>query len=452
MTNEIKSFHDRVSAYMKHTCQVDTCTRILVGVSGGIDSVILLDVLGSLGYKCEVIHINFQLRGSDSDGDEKFVRDLCTRRQLKFHAHQASAHLHAEDTDQSVQMAAREIRYSLFAQTASEHQITTVAVGHHGDDQSESLLINLNRGTGLEGIAGMRPVRPLNEQHDLIRPLLAETRASIHAYADARHLSWREDLSNQNEKYLRSRIRSKVMPHLNSSALARSSNIARQWIDQVIIPMIAEAFAAASEGRSLNITYLKQVPSVLAQRLVIEGVRRWIPCAPADETAAKRIMSLIDLQAGKRIQLGGGEVWRDRNHLTFSDSISHKPMKRAKLFADSSPVAIPGGQLRLDLSHTKPTHPLLDPDEAWLDADMLTIPLMVRNWRPGDRIRPLGMEGTKKVSDLLTDISVPASKRKDAIVVCSKREIVWVVGYRLSHTFRILHSTRNYAQLCFERV
>ena len=446
----MKSFRDRVAAYMKHTSQVTAGERILIGVSGGVDSVVLLDVLDGLGFGCEVIHINFQLRSSDSDEDEKFVRNLCAQRELKLHVHQAPVRSHAAGTKRSVQMAAREIRYSLFTKTASEQQITSVAVGHHCDDQAESLLINLNRGTGLEGIVGMRPVRCLEASCNLIRPLLAETRDSIRAYAEAQYLEWREDMSNQDEKYLRSRLRTKVMPHLNAEALARSANLVGQWVDQFIVPAITESFDAASEGQSLDITYLEQIPNVLAQRLVIEGLRHWIPQAPADEVTAQRVMALIHMQSGKRVEVGGGAIWRDRNYLTFSDSIDHKPMERSKLFGDSSPVAIPEGQIRLNLSHTKPDN-LHGSDEAWLDADRLTVPLTVRNWRPGDRIRPLGMEGTKKVSDLLTDIGVPASKRKDTIVVCSKGEIVWVVGYRLSHTFRIMDATRNYARLYFER-
>ncbi len=446
----MKSFRDRVAAYMKHTGQVTAGRSILIGVSGGVDSVVLLDVLTDLGFGCEVIHINFQLRGSDSDEDEKFVHDLCVRRGLKLHVHQAPVHSHATGTKCSVQMVAREIRYSLFAKTASERQITSVAVGHHCDDQAESLLINLNRGTGLEGIVGMRPVRCLEASCNLIRPLLTETRDSIRAYAEARHLEWREDMSNQDEKYLRSKLRTKVVPHLNAEAFARSANLVGQWVDQFIAPAITENFDAASEGQSLDITYLEKIPNVLAQRLVIEGLRHWIPQASADEATAQRVMALIHMQSGKRVEVGGGVIWRDRNYLTFSDSIGHEPMERSKLFGDCGPVAIPRGQLRLDLSHTKPGN-LSGLDEAWLDADRLTIPLTVRNWRPGDRIRPLGMEGTKKVSDLLTDIGVPASRRKDAIVVCSEGEIVWVVGYRLSHTFRIMHTTRNYARLYFER-
>ncbi len=446
----MKSFRDRVADYMKQTGQAKTEKHVLIGVSGGVDSVVLLDVFDRLGFECEVIHVNFQLRGSESDRDEKFVVDLCAQRGFKLHVHQAPVEPDTAGNKRSVQMIAREIRYSLFAKTASKQQIASVAVGHHCDDQAESLLINLNRGTGLEGIAGMRPVRSLDASCNLIRPLLAETRESIRAYAEARHLEWREDTSNQDEKYLRSRLRAKVMPHLNAEALARSCNLVGQWVDQCIVPAITENFDEASHGQSLKISYLEKLPSILAQRLVIEALRRWIPRASADEAIAQRIIALIPMQSGKRIEVGGGVVWRDRNDLTFSAFMEHEKMKRFRLFGNSSPIPIPGGKLRLDLTPTKPRR-FTDSDEAWLDADQLTIPLTVRTWEEGDRIRPLGMKGTKKISDLITDIGISASKRKDTIVVCSEQEIVWVVGYRLSDTFRITDKTRNYVRLYFER-
>ena len=446
----MNSLHDRVSAYMKRTGQGAAGQRILLGVSGGIDSIVLLDVLHALEYECEVVHVNFQLRGSESDEDEKFVAEACAQRGVEFHVHQAPARSHATQTKTSTQMAARELRYDLFAKTAAQRQISAVAVGHHSDDQSESLLINLNRGTGPEGIAGMCPRRFLDDRVTLIRPLLAENRASIREYAEAKELSWREDLSNQDETYLRSRIRLNVMPHLNSQALARSANLVGKWVDQVIHPMIEEHFATASEGQSLAITYLKELPDVLAHRLVIEGLRNWMPNAPADETLAEKVMALIDVQPGKRIEVGGGAIWQDRNHLTFTASIADKSMQGSQSFTDSSPITVPGGKLRLYLTEAEPAQ-LCNPNEVWFDAEKLTLPLTVRSWLPGDRIHPLGMRGTKKVSDLLTDVAVPASRRSNVTVVCSGEMIVWIVGYRMSHQFRITKSTRKYARLCFEQ-
>lgn len=450
MSSLIETFQHRVSTYMKDTNQQLSDRRVLVGVSGGIDSVVLLDVLNHLEYECEVVHINFQLRGSESAEDQTFVTQLCDGIGVVCHVYQVSVRSVPARTKSSVQMMAREIRYEKFAQIASQRQIPVVAVGHHGDDQAESLLMNLNRGTGPEGIAGMRPIRNLDPHAHLIRPLLAEDRASIRQYAEVRKLEWREDASNQDEAYARAKLRRHVMPHLNSDALARSSNLVAQWVDQVISPMITQSLATASRGTSLRIQVLQQLPPVLAHRLVIEALRNWLPEAPADETHAKRIMSLIDSQPGKRIEFGSGMVCRDRLHLTFTASVKTESIDRLHLFPDATPVIIPGGQLRLDLTTTKPSC-FQDSSDAWLDAEKLTLPLTIRSWLPGDRLRPFGMEGTKKVSDLLTDNAVPASRRSDVCVVCSGKSIVWIVGHRMSHTYRITKSTSRYARLSFER-
>ncbi len=449
MPSLIESFHDRVLDYMDRTCQVKIGQRILVGISGGIDSVVLLDVLDKLGFKCEGIHINFQLRGNESDKDEKFVRDLCTQRKLTVHVHQASAVRYAIRKKSSVQMAARELRYSLFTKVADQRQITTVAVGHHSDDQAETLLINLNRGTGLEGIGGMRPRRALGEQSSLIRPLLMETRGSVHEYADARQLRWQEDSSNLDDKYLRSRIRSHVISHLHSVTLARSASLVGQWFDEVIEPLINDHFTAASSGRSLEIGYLRKLPDVLAHQLVIEGLRKWIPQVPVTEALVRRIVRLINSHSGKRIEIGGTKIWRERGLITFSDSMMKTSFQSSELYPNSNPLLIPEGQLRLDLQSVEPDQ-LNEPDAAWIDAGKLELPLIVRNWLPGDRIHPLGMQGTKKVSDLLTDKGAPSSQRADITVVCSGETIVWVVGYQLSHQFRVTKSTDRYARISFK--
>ncbi len=449
MTSLINSFQDRVSDYMDRTCQAKAGQRILVGISGGIDSVVLLDVLDRLGFKCEGIHINFQLRGNESDKDEKFVRDFCIQRKLPVHTHQAPARTYATENKCSIQMAARELRYSLFAKVADQQRIATVAVGHHSDDQSETLLINLNRGTGLDGIGGIRPKRVLGGQIRLIRPLLMETRSTIHAYADACKLKWQEDSSNLDPKYLRSRLRTQVIPHLNSLTLARSASLVGQWFDEVIKPLIDEHFTAATLDRSLKIKYLRTLPDVLAQQMVIEWLKKCIPQVPVTEMLVTQIIQLINSHPGKRIEIGGVNIWRERDLITFSDSMIKSSYQGSELYPSSDPLLIPGGQLQLDLISDEPAQ-LNDPNTAWLDAKLLEFPLIVRNWLPGDRIHPLGMQGTKKVSDLLTDKAAPSSQRAKIPVVCSNETIVWVVGYQISHQFRVTKSTDRYARISFK--
>ena len=450
MKNLIDSFRDRVASYMERIAHVSPGERILVGVSGGIDSVALLDVLGMLGYECEVAHINYHLRGHESVADEALVHELCQQQELNLHVRHICARTHAADTGCSVQMAARNLRYTSFTEIAAQRCISVVAVAHHIDDQAESLLLNLNRGTGPEGLVAMRPVRPLTEQINLMRPFLEESRASIRAYASARDLEWREDRSNKDMKYLRSQLRASVMPNLNAETLARSARLVGEWVDEVIRPMIDRNFSVATRGQSLSIVHLTQLPNVLARRLVIEGLRRWLPESPANEALAGRILALVNSQTGKQIKVGGGVIWRDRTHLVFTASAEQKKTKETELLSENTAVAVPGGQVRLYLTQQKPSN-LSDPTGVWLDAGKLVLPLKVRSWLAGDRMRPLGMQGTKKISDLLTDDAAPTQERRHVPVVCSGATIAWVVGYRMAHEFRVTPLTQQYARLYYEQ-
>lgn len=450
MRNLTDTFRDRVESYMKRSAQVSLDERILVGVSGGMDSVVLLDVLGILGYECEVVHINHHLREQESVEDETLVRELSQQRELNLHVKHISARTHAAGTGCSVQMIARDLRYAAFTEIALQQGLSTVAVAHHLDDQAESLLLNLNRGTGPEGLAAMRPVRPLTEHINLVRPLLRESRASIHAYATARNLQWREDRSNEDTKYLRSRLRASVMPNLNAETLARSAKLVAEWVDEVIRPMIDRSFSNAASGQSLSISHLTQLPNVLARRLVIEALRKWLPGSPANEALTERILALMNSQTGKQIEVGEGVIWRDRTHLVFIASGKQKMPEETKLLSESTAVAVPGGQVRLHLTREEPPS-LTDPEGVWLDAEKLELPLTVRRWIAGDRMRPLGMQGTKKVSDLLTDNAVPAQERSSVPVVCSGSTIAWVVGHRMAHEYRVTPSTQQYARLYYQQ-
>ncbi|MYF41019.1 MAG: tRNA lysidine(34) synthetase TilS [Rhodothermaceae bacterium] len=450
MKNLIDTFRDRVASYMKSSAQVSLDERILVGVSGGVDSVALLDVLGVLGYECEVVHINYHLREQESVADETLVRQLSQQRELNLQVKHISAHTHAAGTGCSVQMIARDLRYAAFTEVALQQGLSTVAVAHHMDDQAESLLLNLNRGTGPEGLAAMRPVRPLTEQINLVRPLLGESRASIQAYATARNLKWREDRSNKDTKYLRSRLRASVMPNLNAETLARSAKLVAEWVDEVIRPMIDKSFSDAASGQSLSIAYLAQLPNVLARRLVIEALRKWLPGSPANEALAERILGLVNSQTGKQIEVGAGVIWRDRAYLVFTAEAKQERTEEMELLSESAEVAVPGGQVRLYLTLEEPSS-LSDPEGVWLDAEKLELPLTVRRWLAGDRMRPLGMQGTKKISDLLTDDAVPAQERSSISVVCSGSTIAWVVGHRMAHEFRVTPSTQQYARLYYEQ-
>lgn len=430
---------------------------LLVGVSGGMDSVVLLHLAQRRGRRVVAAHVNYGLRGADSAADEAFVRTLCTSWNVPLHVHQAGLTAEAR----SRQEAAREIRYAFFRTVAEAEGVGAVAVAHHADDQIETILLNLLRGAGPEGLAGMPAVRPLAEGSPvrLVRPLLTVRRAEIAAYAHAEGLSWREDASNENLDYRRNALRHDVLPrlaeHFGEGALAnvaRSGTLLRDYVDGAFRETLARHFEAAAtaapDGGRLDLGALGALPEVWRGRLIVEALRRWMPAAPVRAAVVAEIDGLRMAQPGRRVPLAGGAVWRGREALAFVREEAPGGEEVVSL-AVEAPVRVPGGTLVVERLAARPERLDLGPAAVVVDAAVLEGGLAVRRWRAGDRFVPLGLEGSKNVSDLLTDARVPVHRRAEARVVCAGEEIVWLVGHRLAEAFRVGPETRAFAKITF---
>jgi tRNA(Ile)-lysidine synthase len=438
--------------------------RVLVGLSGGVDSVVLVHVLRRLGFDPQAAHVNYGLRGGESDADEAFVRRWCAAFDppVPLEVVSKDAKAQAEAHDQSLQEAARVLRYRYFAEQAEAHQITRVAVGHHRDDQAETLLLNLFRGSGLEGLAGMPPARPMNADAsiELIRPMLDLRRAEIEAYAEANDLAWRTDASNRNRSYRRNRIRHDLLPAIEDVFEGATDNIAaaasrvRAYLSSTQDLRVSDRFSRVAKptesGGILSLDLLADDPTVWRHRLILEALRRWCPEAPQRASVAESIDALLDAQVGRRVELSGGRIWRERDHLRFvadPDAGASMPPRPVPWGTD---VDLPAGTLRADRLPEVPAD--LDagtPNVVYADADALGTSMHVRPWQSGDRFQPLGMQGTKRVSDYLTDAKVPPHQRARVLVLCSGDRVAWVVGHRLSHAVRVRPETTTAARLAY---
>ena len=452
----------RVRHYIEQHQLIVPRARVLVGVSGGVDSVVLMEVLKHLGYACEVAHVNYQLRGDASDGDEAFVRARCQQRGVPFHGETVDAAAYAEAQGLSMQEAARDLRYAFFARIAERVGLRYVALAHHIDDQAETVLLNLLRGTGPEGLAGMPVQRPLAPGSNamLVRPLLGLRRAEIEAFARQEGLAWREDESNLSPRYQRNALRNAVLPllekHFGDAApanIARSAGLVREYVDDTFHQALATYFeqAARPDAQQLNLDTLDTLAPVWRRRLILEACHRWLPAVQRHAALAEEVEALLEAQPGRRVVLKGGTVWRERDALVFMPP----PEINA---ADNSPIPIhPGitvdlkpGSLRIEVSDERPARLDTDaPMTVFADADRLSFPLLARRWQPGDRFRPLGMAGTKKISDFLTDARVPPHRRAGTWVLVSGTEIVWVVGLRLAEDVRVEPGTTRFAKFTF---
>lgn len=453
----------RVRAFIEEENLLEPGSSVLVGASGGVDSVVLLLLLGRLGFAVQAAHVNYGLR-KGADEDESFMRSLCEERDIPLHIAHCDARARSEGGSLSIQAAAREQRYRYFERVASDLSVEHVAVGHHLDDQAETVLLNLFRGSGPEGLAGMPLRRRLAEDSNvwLVRPLLCAHRKEVADWARGQGLSWRRDPSNKDTKYRRGALRSDIIPaieeHFGEAVMgnvAHAGRLMREYVETSWQLELLERFESIAceedAGGSLDLDGLEASPAVWQRRLLLEALRRWIPEAPQRKSMAEALAELITSQPGRRLELDHGTVWRERHQMTFRPDVPGEARQpSAGTVGPGETIQLQAGSITVEETETVPARLEATPDHiAYLDTRHLTYPLTVRPWEAGDRFQPLGMDRHKKVSDFLTDVKVPPSQRDAVLVVCGGDQIVWVAGYRISDTVRVRSDSRRLAKITF---
>ena len=453
----------------------DADERVAVGVSGGVDSMVMLATLQELGYSVIAIHINHGLR-EKAGGDEEFVREEAEELGVPFRSSSIDPTSLAESTATSLQDAGRTLRYDALVKVAHEEGARYIAAAHHLDDQAETVLLQLFRGGGPEALAAMAPARPLDSSGvTLVRPLLEFRRKEIEAFAAERGIAWREDETNAETKYLRNAIRHELMPvierHFGEETpvnIARSADYLRQYLAAGWADELQQRFDDCRSGdRALDVAALEAQPEVWRGRILIEVLRRWAAEVRPTRGMISEIGDLMRAQSGKKVELGGGAVWRDHEQLVFEfPQDAPNEGEGGGEGGDAAPLygQIAMGEIRvlpqgkIEVSRVEKAPADLTPSElareapecVYLDVDGLTGPLTVRPWQSGDAMIPFGDTYSKNISDLLTDAKVPSHTRDQALVVCDEEKIVWLVGIRLSEEVRITGRTRSIVRLNVE--
>jgi tRNA(Ile)-lysidine synthase len=417
-----------------------TGDRILLAISGGIDSMVMLHLLNQLNILTGVAHCNFQLRGSESDEDALFVQTSAEMLGLPFYLAKFETEAYAEENHISIQMAARELRYTWFENIRKSNDYTYIATAHNADDSAETFFINLSRGCGLDGLTGIR-----QKSGSIIRPLLFANRNEITEYARRKGISFREDSSNATDKYLRNFIRHNVLPVLDEAHSNFRKGIQTTLQNLVNNQLVYDYFIektredlieSVNETVCIDIYKLQQLPQT--------SVFLWELLNPYNfnRDTCFEIASSLEAQPGKVFLSPTHRLIKDRTQLI----LTRLPKQENPVFY-LEPDNIPEGT-PFDIEFTVSDwheHALINKDRntAMFDLKLLEWPLVLRKWRAGDYFAPLGMENLKKVSDFLIDQKVSLYEKENTWVLESGSRICWIVGKRIDHRFRVTDATKK---------
>jgi tRNA(Ile)-lysidine synthase len=423
--------------YSKQEKLFSTSSRILLAVSGGIDSMVMASLFAGAGIEHEIAHCNFSLRGRESDDDESFVVSYGAEHGIKVHTVGFNTLGHAALRKISVQMAARELRYEWFDTLVSLDGFDAVAVAHNLDDNIETFIINLLRGTGICGLTGMS-----TRHNNVIRPLLFATRDEIAAWAEKNEVNFREDSSNAGLKYARNMIRhilipemERVRPGARNAITATMSHLksSSEIVDLYIEKVRQEIFRCPDEGLEVDIASLKALQP--AEPHIYELFRRFnISSGQTGE-----LLSLLSSPTGRFMDTSTHRLLVDRGRLLITEKSAGPPPDQ--LFHSIDEMHLSG--LFTDLRVILPSDEPLPPCSltACVDLGLITFPVKVRQWEPGDRFRPLGMTRMKKISDFLIDLKVPVTSKEKVLLLLSGEDVVWVMGYRIDDRYRVTEKT-----------
>lgn len=425
--------------------------RVLLAVSGGLDSVVMTHLFFRAGLPFGIAHVNFGLRGAESDADEQLVRDFAEQFAVPFYSVQFDTDRLAAEQRKSIQVLARELRYNWFAQVAREHGYTLIATAHHQNDVLETLLLNLARGTGLTGLRSI-PIR----QGNIIRPMWSLSRMAIKDYAVDGDLEWRDDRSNDEDKYSRNKIRHHIVPvleKLNPNLLQTLAHTLERLraTDTLVQESVEQARHVCI--REEGLFQLIDLEKLLEQTEWPFQLSEWLGEWGFSYAQSRQVAQVVQSQeTGQVFRSAHYGVWKDRAELIVAPLVVEQPFDLELPAPPTGTVDLPDGR-RLALrwyDRAADFELTNDPNTALLDADQLNGPMRIRHWQTGDRFQPLNLDGTKLVSNLLNDRKVSLPERARTAVLTAGEEIVWVVGHRLAHPARVTEATKRILEVQLE--
>ncbi len=414
-----------------------------IAVSGGIDSMVLVHLFQHFQLKFGILHCNFKLRGDESDADMRFIHDYCEENRLQLKIGFFETALIAKEMKVSIQVAARELRYKWFYEQMEENNVQYVATAHHLDDNLETFLINLSRGTGLDGLTGIPEV---NDK--IFRPLLSFSREEIENYAKENNLKWHEDSSNESDKYLRNKIRHQIVPILKEinpnfldSFQKTQKNLkdSKSIVDDGEYIIYREVVEETEDGKIIfdlkKLLKMSNYDAYLYQWLHQFGFTAW-----------KDIYELVNAQSGKKVFSENYCLLKNRDNLILFANIEDTNTSKYYVVKNQEHVKVP-----LNLSICK----VNDISNAssnciFVDEDLLQFPLVIRKWNEGDSFYPSGMKGSKKVSKYFKDEKLSLIDKSNQWILCSDDLIIWIIGKRQDDRFKITTNTTKIVKITLQ--
>jgi tRNA(Ile)-lysidine synthase len=412
--------------------------KLLLAISGGIDSMVLLHLFHRLNFDITIAHCNFCLRNEESDADEDFVRTTCEALKIPFHIQRFDTKQFASDYKLSIQIAARKLRYDWFAELLSSQKLDYVLTAHHLDDEIETFLINLTRGTGLEGLTGIPA-----ENGSVIRPLLQFSREQIEHFTKENNIQWREDSSNASDKYLRNKLRHDVVPvlkELNPSFMNSFQNTldnlkqSQTLVDDASRIVYKKVVIEEENQKKIDISELMQLKNYEAY------LYQWLK--PLGFAAWDDIYDLVHAQSGKQVFSEDYLLLKDRTYLIVT---TKKLVNQTIYKIEKSDVQV-NIPLKLTLCNIGYISNL-NSNCIFVDEDKINFPLTIRKWQEGDVFYPSGMQGKKKVSKYFKDQKFSLIDKQNQWLLCSNDEIVWVINHRADQRFLANNNTKNILKL-----
>jgi tRNA(Ile)-lysidine synthase len=411
-------------------------TPTLVAVSGGMDSMVLAALLCEIGHQIAVGHCNYQLRGSESDADAELVKNWCKEREIPFHLKNVETQKLADQTNRSIQMIARDERYAFFDVLRKEHGYGFTALAHHANDRVESLLINVLRGTGFRGLQGMP-----SKREGIIRPLIGVTKKELRDYAEESSVPFRNDASNLETYYQRNWVRLRLIPmlqHADAKAFDQLLKLCERA--EAEIPNYENWIAENLEAWKLGKNTLS-VQEIQQSKAPFTILKEFLRTKGFSSDQVFEVLSILDSVSGSQVCSGTHRVTKDRDCLIVSEievseiqpKLSCELIPRSELKTLKTPINI--ALISANLVGVYGNTPI--------SIDSQNPDLQLRKWQKGDRFKPLGMKGWKKLSDFFIDEKLSILEKEQVWVLTFQSQIVWLIGKRLDDRFKISESTQK---------